>query len=114
MKRETSRLALNSIRDLGHKQRAVYDAIKRRGIACNLEIADDLRLPINSVTPRTNELVQMRLVQEAKKKRGPTGRLAIYWEIVPEAPKVDWEKMRTDTIRDMHQEEQREQLSFFL
>lgn len=53
---ETSRSAYKSIKDLGDKQRVVYEAIKTLGRATNEEIATYLNWPIQSVTGRVNEL----------------------------------------------------------
>jgi predicted ArsR family transcriptional regulator len=91
MYRETSRQAYYSIRDLGAKQKAVYDVIKAKGMACNLDIAGALGLAINSVTPRTNELVNMRLVESAKKGMTKTGRCATFWRIKED--RVNWNAM---------------------
>lgn len=81
--RSTSRQAYDSILDtLGDRQRAVYNAIARMGIACNLDIAYELQVPINRITPRTNELVTAGIVEEAKRDLcRRTGRRVIYWKV---------------------------------
>lgn len=81
MVQQMSILAYKEIQDLGARQRQVLNIIRSRGFANNLEIAKDLGLPINSVTPRTNELVAKGLVQESHKDYCPiTGKLVIFWE----------------------------------
>lgn len=70
--------------NLGKKQQAVMDVIvdSRIGLT-NKEIAEKLGWPINTVTPRTNELVKMGWV-EADGKRQINGRMAIVWNEVKE------------------------------
>lgn len=78
--RQTSILAYISLTDLGARQRVVLETIKHIGKACNLDIATYLHTPINSITPRTNELVDKGLVEISHKATCPqTGRKAIYW-----------------------------------
>lgn len=79
----TSLLAYNSIKDtLGEKQKRVLIAIAQLGEATNLDLSNHLKLPINSITPRVNELRKMNLVAESKKdKDKTTGRLSIYWRL---------------------------------
>lgn len=79
---QTSIEAYHELQKLPEKRRAVYDVIEKLGEACNLDIAYELRWPINRITPRTNELVALGLVEEAKKAVTPrTGRKVIYWKI---------------------------------
>lgn len=85
--RSTSIEAFHKLEDLGARQRAVYQVIKFNGPICNLEVSHRLGLPINSITPRTNELVERGLVREARRDFVPeTGRKAIYWETVLDEP----------------------------
>lgn len=78
--RQTSLDAYWGLKDLGEKQKTVLDKIKELGSACNLDLAYALSWPINRVTPRTNELVEMGYVEEAKRAITPrTGRKVIYW-----------------------------------
>lgn len=80
MIQQTSILAFLDLKDLNARQQEVLNAIHQLGTACNLDIADYLRRPINAVTPRTNELVAKGLVEEAH--RAPcrqTGRKSIFW-----------------------------------
>src|SRR3989344_2535742 len=98
MKQQTSINAYYTINDIGARQKAVYEVIKCKVLACNIDIAEELNLPINSITPRTNELVRMGLVEEGKKSIGPTGRVVIFWKIKNKESKIDWEKMRLQSI----------------
>ena len=67
---------------LGNKQRVVFEAFKKYGAVTNLEIATWEKIPINQVTPRTNELVKMGYVAEShKRKCSISGRTAIAWRI---------------------------------
>ena len=67
---------------IGNRQRIVFDAFKNHGACTNLEIATWEKIPINQVTPRTNELVKMGYVAEShKRKCSISGRTAIAWRI---------------------------------
>ena len=78
---ETSGMAYDSIQaTLGEKQKAVLKALSG-GPKTNQEIAEWLNWPINTVTPRTNELVKKKIVVEHSRKLGPSGRYAIRWGI---------------------------------
>jgi len=83
MVQDTSRHAYtySVLPNLGERQREVYDYLLENGPLTNLEIADSLNLPINSVTPRTNELVHMGLVHlYERRKCMVSGRTAMAWE----------------------------------
>ena len=83
MIQQTSLEALQALENRGDKQRMVYEALDVLGEACNLEIARYLNRAINTVTPRTNELVKAGLVEEAGKRVNPiTNKNVIYWRIV--------------------------------
>lgn len=86
MIQQTSLLAFESIKDsLEPKQRQVYNVIKQLKTACNLDIAEYLRLPINSITGRVYDLRELGLVELSHKDVCPkTGRLVIYWSIKPQ------------------------------
>jgi DNA-binding MarR family transcriptional regulator len=78
--RNTSRQAFHSLNDLGNRQKFVLAMILDHGPLCNLEISMKSNKPINQITPRTNELVEMGLVEESHREINPiTGRRAIYW-----------------------------------
>jgi len=81
--RQTSIDAYKSILDkLGAKQRLIYDAFCITPLT-NAEVADFLKLPINCVTGRTNELVEMGLVKYAGTKiHHGTHRRQIIWKCV--------------------------------
>ena len=67
-------------RNLGARQQKVYDAIKTLVCPTNLEISGYTRLPINVVTPRTNELVKKGFVKEFERRECTvSGRMAIAW-----------------------------------
>lgn len=66
-------------KDLGKRQADVLRAIKVLGKPTNLEIANFLGKPINSITPRTNELVKKFYVTDCGIKISPSGRPAMMW-----------------------------------
>lgn len=78
---DTSRLAFSDIKpELGERQQKVLEVVHLHGPMTNSEIAEKLDWSINTVTPRTNELVKRRkLVQFEKRYCSITGRLAIVW-----------------------------------
>ena len=82
--RDTSLQAYQEIKPkLGEKQRLVLDTIKiaTRPVN-NQEIANKLNLPINTITPRTNELLGLNQVELAFKAIYPaSGRKVCYWRI---------------------------------
>lgn len=87
MYRRTSVEAYHNLKDLGARQKRVYECLASSGPRCNLELSHVLGLPINQVTPRTNELVKMGLVKEfAREIVAETGRRAIFWQIVSPEP----------------------------
>ncbi len=83
MVRDTSLLAYYDVkRNLGERQQRVYDTIKTLGCPTNLEISRYLSLPINSVTPRTYELVDKDLVVFCEKRICSIGgRTSRSWRI---------------------------------
>ena len=85
--RNTSVQAFHSIDDLSERQEAVYYALHSLKTACNLDLATHLHLPINSVTPRTNELVTRDFVEESHRAINPqTKKRVIYWRIKQDEP----------------------------
>ena len=66
---------------LGEDQIIVYNALKRLGIATDLEITQHLGyIDPNKVRPRRNELVKMSMVEMVEKRKcNVSGRLAITW-----------------------------------
>jgi hypothetical protein len=91
MVRETSIEAYRSIEGkLGEKQKKVYEGFVKYGPKTNLELSKLLKMPINTVTPRTNELVKLELLREwCRRKCEITGRRSIVWGI-PEDRKAKW------------------------
>lgn len=80
---QTSLEAYRTIYNLTGNRRLVYEAIKRMRTACNLDIAYKLKWAINRVTPRTNELRGLGLVEESHKAiTTRTGKRVIYWKVV--------------------------------
>ena len=82
--RDTSKLAYDEISpSIGRKQALVLQTIaKAKRPVNNQEIAFHLALPINTITPRTNELLSIDKVELAFKAIYPaTGRKVCYWKI---------------------------------
>lgn len=83
--KQTSLLAYWSLKedDLGQRQKTVFDVIAKYGPMSNLDVAEYLGLPINSITPRTLELRQKGVVKEAYKGLSKqTKRKTIFWETI--------------------------------
>lgn len=67
---------------LGKRQREVLTAFTKREEFTNAELAQFLQWPINTITPRTNELVKSNFLLESRKKIcNVTGRKVIAWKI---------------------------------
>lgn len=82
MIQETSRIAFESIQDLGQRQIQVITALEQLKSANNREIAQFLRMPINSITPRVLELRDKKLITVSKVDKDlKTNRQTIYWQI---------------------------------
>lgn len=82
--RDTSRSAYDDISTtLGDRQKLIFNTISRaKRPVNNQEIADFLKKPINTITPRTNELVSLDKVELAFKGVYPaTNRTVCYWRI---------------------------------
>jgi hypothetical protein len=69
--------------ELSARQLQVFEALKSLGEANNLMISKFLGLPINSITPRTNELYNiLEVIEIAVKKKCPhTQRTTYFWRI---------------------------------
>ena len=79
---ETSREAYHSVQPkLVGKRKEVLNCLVTNGNMTNGEVADFLHWPINTVTPRMNELVKDDYVVAVNWKIGPTGRKAIVWGV---------------------------------
>lgn len=82
MIQQTSLEAFWSVTNLSSRQEAVKNILSLYGPLSNLEIANKLNMPINSITPRTNELVEKGVVEEAHRDISPiTNRRVIYWRL---------------------------------
>tara|TARA_R110000744_G_scaffold347100_1_gene452638 strand:+ start:267 stop:527 length:261 start_codon:yes stop_codon:yes gene_type:complete len=83
MVRDTSLSAYQEIKiELGKRQQLVYDMIKKLGCPTNLEISKFSKVPINQITPRTNELVKLGFVVECEKREcSVSGRTVWSWRI---------------------------------
>jgi transcription initiation factor IIE alpha subunit len=69
-------------KNLGEKQLAVYKTILSQRVCNDRQIAEELRWPINRVTPRRNELVEAGYVIPAGLQLDrETGRKVNYWKI---------------------------------
>lgn len=82
--RDTSKLAYDEVApSIGKKQALVLQTInKAKRPVNNQEIASHLSLPINTITPRTNELLSLNRVELAFKATYPaTGRKVCYWKV---------------------------------
>ncbi len=83
---ETSRLAYQTLvlPTLGARQMAVFKKLAEKTNWTNAELAEALYWPINTITPRVNELVKMGYVRHAETRDCKmTGHKAKAWEIVP-------------------------------
>jgi DNA-binding MarR family transcriptional regulator len=74
---------LQERKELGRRQRQIYDKIMRLGSCTNAEISFHTHLPINCVTPRVKELRDKGLVM----KRGcrpcnVTNNTATTWGVI--------------------------------
>ena len=72
----------NIYETLGQRQQQVYDGFEGNGSCTNLEISHLMQIPINCVTPRTNELVKKGLIVEDEIRIcNVSGRRAISWKV---------------------------------
>lgn len=67
-------------KEMGTRQIAVLNTFKELKTATNLEVSKRMGLPINQVTPRTNELVKMGKVEACgKRKCQISGKFVKVW-----------------------------------
>lgn len=67
---------------LPDKRKIVYEALLEIQPACNLDVSEHLNLPINRITPRMNELVNLEVVVESHRGLcARTGKRVIYWKV---------------------------------
>lgn len=67
--------------ELGKKQGMVFYAIFKIQPCMDIQIANYLNVPINTITPRRGELVKKGLVEEHDIIKNAYGRKAIRWRI---------------------------------
>lgn len=77
----TSRLAYESINELGNKQTEVLIKIEELQPCSNKTIAKALGWEINRVTGRVNELAKKGFIKTEKVARNSAGRLEKLWEL---------------------------------
>lgn len=85
MIQDTSRIAYREIKKkgLGERQRAVLDVIRYLKNPTNSEISKFMGIPINAITPRTNELVKAgKVIQGLKRTCKVTGKTVLTWRVV--------------------------------
>ena len=66
---------------LGSMQSLVWNTLRTYGDLTNKEVSEFCGLPINCVTPRTNELYKAGLIMCNGKKVQKNGRKAMLWGI---------------------------------
>ena len=77
---ETSKSAWANKKDKLTKREQVYEFIKLQS-STNYQIADELDMPLSSVTARCRELQVLNLVEDSGKRREtPYGKTAIVWQ----------------------------------
>jgi len=71
------------------RKRVVYKIIESYGSLTDFEIAEKMKLPINSITGRRKELEQSCLIKEvASKKNDKTNITNTIWSVTTEAERV--------------------------
>jgi hypothetical protein len=90
MIQETSVFAYEEVLpNLAPKHRQVLEVMRRGYNYTNTELSRILRWPINSVTPRVNELRKKGLLKEwGKRGCKVTGRTCLAWQINPRQSKL--------------------------
>ena len=79
--RATSHAAYDLVKPtLGERQTFVLGMLRLLGSATDLELSNHLGWPINKITPRRGELVELGLV-EARGTVSQNGRQAITWAV---------------------------------
>ena len=61
---------------------ACIKRLNRTGPCCDRDVADEMGIPINRITPRRNELAKEGRIREAKDKLIRDGRRVTGWEAV--------------------------------
>lgn len=85
---KTSRNAYDEVKpSLGERQAMVLGVLTRHANMTNTEIARELNVPINTITPRTHELRALgKVIEDCKRMCSVTGRTVIAWKLRPEGP----------------------------
>lgn len=83
LSQQTSLEAFKEIKkELGQRQQEVYDGFLGNGSCTNLEVSKLMGIPINCITPRTNELVKLGyVIKDCKRHCDVSGRLSISWKV---------------------------------
>ena len=81
MYQQTSHEAFKTLKKVGDKQSVVLNAIRHLRECNDRQLSEYLRWPINRVTPRRGELVELGMVEESCRKPDVTGRLTIFWRV---------------------------------
>jgi len=77
---DTSKSAFVNKKDKLTKREQVYELLKTQSLT-NYEIADELDMPLSSVTARCRELQLLNLVEDSGKRRETKyGKQAIVWQ----------------------------------
>ena len=78
---DTSKSAFVNKKDKLTKREQVYKLLKTQSLT-NYEIADELDMPLSSVTARCRELQLLNIVEDSGKRRETKyGKQAIVWKI---------------------------------
>lgn len=78
---QTSLLAYSLVSPkINRNQKLVLEALEEIAPACNKQIAEHMKWPINSVTPRVLELRHKGKVVQAYISKDLSGRRAIFWK----------------------------------
>ena len=76
----TSKDAWNSKKDKLTKREQVYELLKLNSLS-NYQIAEELEMPLSSVTARCRELQLLGLVEDScNRRQTPYGKTAIVWQ----------------------------------
>ena len=78
---ETSRWAFATV-PLTERQQQLASVLAELGEASDQDLAMRLGWPINCVTPRRGELVELGVIVRADVRKGPTGRPVSVWRPV--------------------------------
>lgn len=77
----TSRVAYETLDNLGQKQAEVLEKIEEIGPCSNKDIARSLGWEINRVTGRVNELAKKGYIKSERMARNAIGRLEKLWQV---------------------------------